>query len=117
MWTRRAPQRGRHGSVGRAVLRLLVAGMLFFLVSPVLPFPSGQDGVTLAATTFLSGVVTSKTGSGIRINDSTYDLDPNVTVKDDEGQVMSVEDVVPGSVVKFHLKRGKIDKIIVILPR
>ncbi len=98
MLTKKAQPDGRHGSVGTLVLVLLVAGML-------------------AATSLLSGVVTGKTASGIQINNKTYLLAPKVTVKDDEGQVMSLKAVVPGTEVKFHLKSGKIDQLIVILPK
>ncbi len=98
MLTKKPRPGGRYGSVGTLVLVLLVAG-------------------TLGATTLLSGVVTGKTASGIQIDNKTYLLAPKVTVKDEDGRVMSLEDLVPGVEVRFHLKRGKIDRIIVILPR
>ena len=40
-----------------------------------------------------------------------------VTVKDDEGQALTLADFGPGVEVKFHVKRGKMDELIVILPR
>ena len=97
MLTKKAQPDGRHGSVGTLVLVLLVVG-------------------TLGATTLLSGVVTGKTESGIQIDGRTYTLHSKVTVKDEEGEEMSLEDLVPGIEVRFHLKRGKIDQIIMIQP-
>ena len=40
-----------------------------------------------------------------------------VTVKDDEGQALTLADFGPGVEVKFHVKREKIDELIVISPR
>ncbi len=74
---------------------------------------SGRSG----ATAFLSGVVTGEDRSGIRINDRTYALDSRATLTDEEGEEVDWSQLVRDVPVKFHLRRGKIDQIIVFLPR
>ena len=69
------------------------------------------------APAFLSGVVTGKVRSGIRINDRTYAFHSRATLTDEEGEDVDRNQLVRGVQVKFHLRRGKIDQIIVFLPR
>ncbi len=69
------------------------------------------------APAFLSGVVTGEDRSGVRINDRTYAVHSRATLTDEEGEEVDWNQLVRGVQVKFHLRRGKIDQIIVFLPR
>ncbi len=66
---------------------------------------------------FQSGQVTAQQGRTVQINNQDYPLLEEVVITDDEGKPRSQKDLVPGTDVKFHVKRGSIDKIIVILPK
>ncbi len=69
------------------------------------------------APAFLSGVVTGKVRSGFRINARTSAFHSRATLTDEEGEDVDRNQLVRGVQVKFHLRRGKIDQIIVFLPR
>jgi hypothetical protein len=66
---------------------------------------------------FQSGQVTAKQGNSLQINKQSYSLHPEVIITDDEGKPRNEKDLVPGVEVRFHLKRGIIDQVIVILPK
>ncbi len=84
---------------------------------PAFAAESGHAHRARAGAAYKSGVVTAKTTSGIQINHRNYVMARTVTVTDDDGQTLTLADVGPGVEVKFHVKRGKIDELIVILPR
>ena len=66
---------------------------------------------------FQSGQVTGKQGTTLAIDNNSYQLTPDVSVKDEEGNPLQLSDVVPGVEVMFHLKQGRIDKLVLILPK
>ena len=66
---------------------------------------------------FQSGQVTGKSGDTLQINNKDYTLQPDVSVKDEEGNQKELSDVVPGVEVMFPLKQGRIDKLVLILPK
>ncbi len=70
-----------------------------------------------ATATFLSGVVTAKSARILQINNKNYGLHNEIRVQDEEGRIRSLNDLSRGSQVQFHVKREKIDQLILILAR
>lgn len=66
---------------------------------------------------FKSGQVTDRQGNKLQIDKKDYLLKSDVTVRDDEGKKRELSEVVPGAMVQFHLKQGRIDQLVLILPR
>ena len=66
---------------------------------------------------FKSGQVTDKKGNRLEIDKKDYVLQANVTVRDEEGKPRQLTEVVPGAMVQFYLKQGRIDQLVLILPR
>lgn len=79
--------------------------------------------VAMAASTdasetdsFERGEVTGKRERALLINNKEYSVLTDVTVKDTASTSRALSDVVPGMEVRFHLRQGRIDQIIIILP-
>ncbi|MBM4132799.1 MAG: hypothetical protein FJ245_03435 [Nitrospira sp.] len=66
---------------------------------------------------YQSGHVTGKSGDSIQINQRTYPVAKDATVKDDEGRPRELKDIKEGAEVLFHLKRDTIDQLVVVLPK
>lgn len=104
------------GMVLWVTLVVLVLGSAL-IVSGVGWAQSSDSSVTAG---FQSGEVTDKQGRTIYINGQGYSLSSEAIIKDDEGRTKGEKDLVPGTMVKFHLSRGsadQIDQIVIILPR
>ena len=80
----------------------------FAQMDVVMPFPT---------TGFQSGVIDEVQGSTIRIDGRSYVLKSAVLVVNHEGEPLDLERIIPTSRVKFHLKEGHIDKMVVTLPQ
>ena len=65
---------------------------------------------------FVMGEVTDKRENVIRIDSKEYSFFADVIVKDQNLSPRALKDVVPGTQVMFHLKQGRIDQIIILLP-
>lgn len=65
---------------------------------------------------FVMGEVTGKRENVIRIDSKEYPFLADVIVKDQNLTPRDLKDVVPGTQVMFHLKQGRIDQIIILLP-
>ncbi len=110
------------GGYLRAALVLLMIGLV--LLGGV-PFGSVEAGWAQGAgpsssagsATFQSGQITANLATGLQMDHKHYPLDSIVTITDDEGRARELKDLVPGSRVQFHLKQGRIDKIVLILPK
>ena len=114
-----AAQGGSMGGAGtgrRTVAWALLVGVLL-AAGPAFATESGHAHRAQASAAYKSGVVTAVSTSGIQINHQNYVMARNATVTDDEGQALDLADFGPGVEVKFRVKRGKIDALIVILPR
>ena len=74
----------------------------------VFPFSTGG---------FERGIVTQVHQTSIEIDNKTYGLKPEIVIVNDQGQPIEIEGVMPNSDVKFHVKEGRIDKMVVSLPR
>jgi len=111
--------RKRAGSLLRAAVALLILGGV-----PVggLTLNGGDESLAQMSGSgsladFKSGQVTDRKGHQIEIDKKDYALQANVTVRDDEGRPRDLKEVTPGTFVQFHLKQGRIDQIVLELPR
>lgn len=129
--SRRRRQAGLSGTLGiigvsggslRAVLVLLTLGNVLLCG---VPFGSVEAGWAQGAgssspagsATFQSGQITAKLATGLQIDNKHYSVDTRVTITDDEGRTRGLKDLVRGSRVQFHLKQGRVDKIMLLLPK
>lgn len=101
---------GQRGTPLRAALVLLLAGCL------VIGSLAGAfaEGVPPG---FKMGKVTAMRHQEIQVNLKNYRLHRTVTVQDDAGGKKDLGDISKGAFVMFHLKRGSVDRIILILPQ
>lgn len=76
-----------------------------------------QEPILFSTVGFQSGVIDEVQGSTIRIDGRTYVLKTAVVVVTHEMEPLEVERITPTSLVKFHLKEGHIDKMMVTLPQ
>lgn len=63
------------------------------------------------------GVVSANHGQEIFIDNRRYSVLPSATVTDDEGNPRDLKEVVPGTFVRFHVRKDQVDTIVVILPK
>ena len=97
----------------------------FGRVAAILAVLTLQAGVGLGQTTsqpmtvgYKSGQVTDvRPPSSIEIDERSYELKVDVTILDREGEPIELARILPSSLVKFHLKEGRIDKMVVTLPQ
>ncbi len=101
---------GQWGTPVRAAWVLVLAGCLV-IGSLAGAFAEGvPPGFTM-------GKVTAMRHQEIQVNLKNYRLHRTVTVQDDAGGKKDLGDISKGAFVMFHLKRGSIDRIILILPQ
>ena len=86
----------------------LVPSVVFAQMDVAMPFPTAG---------FQSGVIDEVQGSMIRIDGRSYVLKSDVLVVNHEGEPLELGRIIPTSLVKFHLKEGYIDKMVVKLPQ
>lgn len=94
---------------------LSTAGVLLDAVDGRCADPQPMDMKTLA--TLQPGEVNANHASDIIINNTRYSVLPSATVMDDEGNQRDLKEVVPGTFVRFHVRKDQIDTIVVILPK
>ena len=101
------------------VIDLLVLVQMVPSVSSISFAQTGQTQETMLFSTvgFQSGVIDEVQGSSIRIDGRSYVLKSAVVVVNHEGEPLEIERIIPTSLVKFHLKEGHIDKMVVTLPQ
>ncbi len=83
-------------------------------------FPShshAQVQLPFSAGGFAQGVVTAVHDASIDIDGRSYSLKVDALIINDLGQPIEIGSVLLSSEVKFHLKAGQIDKMVVTLPR
>jgi hypothetical protein len=76
-----------------------------------------ETAMPFSTVGFQSGVVDEVHGTTIRIDGRSYVLKSDASVVDHEGQPLEPERIIPTSLVKFHLKEGHVDKMVVTLPQ
>lgn len=72
---------------------------------------------SFVVASFTPGKVTDIQGKTIQINGKNYELKPDVVIQDHEGISIEPAGLVPGLDVKFHLKEGQIDQMVIMLPK
>ena len=77
----------------------------------------GPEAMLFSTVGFQSGVIDEVQGASIRIDGRSYVLKSAVVVVNHEGEPLEIERIIPTSLVKFHLKEGHIDKMVVTLPQ
>lgn len=76
-----------------------------------------QQAHATPSATMQTGMVTSVNSGQIRVNDTNYPLDTAVSVSDDEGHPRDLKAVVPETQILYHVHRGHVDHIVVVLPK
>ncbi len=108
-----------HGRTGRR--NGLLRALLMLSLAVIMVFASLSTGLgwvidPAILKTFQDGVVNAHLGQEVRINSKDYALHSQVVIRDEEDRPKSLKDLARGTEVKFHLKTGKIDEIIIMLP-
>ena len=99
-------------------IMVLAVAILFVMNVGVAP----ADAQPIASMTigYQDGTITAIHEKTLDINGRTYGLMPDVVILTDRGRILSPSDLVVTAEVKFHVTKedsGKIDKMIVTLPR
>ncbi len=76
-----------------------------------------QDESEKHAPGFQSGVLTANMGKVLEINGKRYQVDEDVAVTDDDGNKQDPAIMRAGDELQFYVKKGKIKRIIWIMPR
>lgn len=105
-------------STKHARLRMII--VIFILLGA-----NGKAAVGLCQTVSPPVIVGYKSGqvtevrppSSIEIDGRSYELKGDVMIVDREGEPLELGRILPTSLVKFHLKEGKINKMVVTLPQ
>ena len=78
--------------------------------------PPPQPFSSSMLATFQNGKITAVHGMTIEIDRKDYELRPDVQIQNPEGAQMEAHDIRKGALAKFHLKQGRIDMLVVMLP-
>lgn len=103
----------------QSVYCVFATAVLLLVNLPTLPTAAVAMAASIDASetdSFERGEVTAKRERALLINNKEYSLLAEVTVKDTASMPRALNDVVPGMEVLFHLRQGRIDQIIIILP-
>ncbi len=108
-----------NNTVFLVVLGLLTLGQTMPSVPSIGIAETAQapEAMLFSTVGFQSGVIDEVQGSSIRIDGRSYVLKSAVVVVNHEGEPLEIERILPTSLVKFHLKEGHIDKMVVTLPQ
>ena len=107
------------GSIIHARLRMIIVILALLGVNGTVSVGLCQT-VSAAPITvgYKSGQVTEvRPPSSIEIDERSYELKVDVLIVDREGEPLELARILPTSLVKFHLKEGKIDKMVITLPQ
>ncbi len=96
------------------LIAALLLGTCWMMSAP--PSPAEMFPAAVLAT-FKSGMVTSIGSSSIQIDRVDYQLKQGVEIVDHKGQPMPLAEIVFDSAVRFHLKQGQIDMMVVTRPQ
>ena len=99
----------------KALSFAVVISLLFAIVHPPVGFcQTGSSPITVG---FKSGHVNEVRSTSIEIDERSYELKSDVIILDHKGNPLALDRIVPTSLVKFHLKEGHVDKMVVTLPQ
>ena len=100
---------------------LVVLGLVALLLfGPSLSFAQTeptQETMLFSTVGFQAGVIDEVQGATIRIDGRSYVLKSAIVVVTHEWEPLELARIIPTSLVKFHLKEGHIDKMVVTLPQ
>lgn len=94
----------------------MIVMMVVLMVTSTSDIASAAQKEVSQIEDFVMGEVTGKRENVIRIDSREYPFFADVIVKDQNLTPRNLKDVVPGAQVMFHLKQGRIDQIIILLP-
>ena len=66
---------------------------------------------------YKGGQVSDVRPTSIEIDQRSYEVKVDAIILDHKGNSLELSRIVPTSLVKFHLKEGHIDKMVVTLPQ
>ena len=93
----------------------MVTSLLVMIVHPSIGIC--QTGLSPVTVGYKSGHVNEVRSTSIEIDERSYELKSDVIILDHEGNPLELDRIVPTSLVKFHLKEGHVDKMVVTLPQ
>jgi hypothetical protein len=86
---------------------------MWLLLGPA-PSLAAESGAVAEPPRMQTGEVTGTAPDGIIVDQQRYPVLPNAEVQTDEGKPRKLADLRPGEIVQYRLKRGMIDRIVVI---
>ena len=99
-------------------LRMMIVILALLGVNGKIAVGLGQTVSAPVTVGYKSGQVTEvRPPSSIEIDERSYELKVDVLIVDREGEPLELARILPTSLVKFHLKEGKIDKMVITLPQ
>jgi len=107
----------------QTVRRMMLASWLVCSLGPQLTMqaaPLMAQTPTIAGgplAGFLRGEVGETVKDAILIDNKRYELREDVMMKDDRDQPRELKDFKAGSLVAYHLKMGRIDQLVLMLPK
>lgn len=106
-------------AISRLRLIAVLSGVVLLLWGPIQAGYAETDTVSLKASLAMlpQGEVMANNGQEIFIDNTRYLMLPSVLVTDDEGRPRDLKEFVRGTQVRFHLRKDKIDQLIMMLPR
>jgi hypothetical protein len=114
-------QRAGHSSgwIGYGLILAVAVGFAssLFLVTSRIAWADEPASSMPTFVQLVSGEVTANRGEALSIDGKEYPLANGVMVSDEGGNQREVKDFVPGTYVKYHLKSGRLDIIVLVLPK
>jgi hypothetical protein len=99
---------------------IMVLAVAILFVMNVGVTPADDQPIASMTIGYQDGTITAIHEKTLDINGRAYGLMPDVVILSHRGRIMSPSDLVVTAEVKFHVTKednGKIDKMIVTLPR
>src|SRR5512132_1764637 len=99
----------RGGTMAMSIKGIVVALVLLVQCIPTgrcVGFAQTEIVMPFSTVGFQSGMIDEVQGSTIRIDGRSYAVKPGVQVIDHQGRPLELDQIVPTSEVKFHLKEG-----------
>lgn len=107
-------------TVSRLCLIVLSSALVFLLPGRMEQAQAGPERMNVTASLSmlqLGTVTTNQEGGDLFIDDKRYAVLPSAIVTDDEGQLRALKEFIRGTLVRFHLRNGTIDQLVLMLPR
>lgn len=113
-------QKSQHGHgrflKGNLAGCVVLVALLIWNFSILTP-SQAQPTETNAPARLVTGMITLVSGSRVEIDSQAYTLAPNASIKDEEENEKEITSIVPGAMAKARVRQGRIDQMILILPK